>query len=244
MTNWDVRGRRIGVVGLLTAGTMLVIATNTWAQLGGRDRLRNFGSAGNSSASKAKMDDVLDKLNDTDDHERRLEGLGQLAAVDDRTKAIGYLLAASNDPDASIRVKAITTLGVMQAQEAVAPMVQRLFMRDTDLQTKRHILAALGQIGDKRATKPILDFLLDDDVDRDTRGTAIYALGEIGDESALEPLSQIANAEGEQPLGSIARTAAHKITHRPTPDVTPPALLTDAERRQQAEQAQAAAQGN
>jgi HEAT repeat protein len=222
---------------------MLVVATNGWAQYdNSRQRLRNLGrGSGNSSESKAKLDDALDKFNDTEDHERRLEGIAELARVDDRAKAIGYLLAAANEPDASIRVKAITTLGSMQAEEAVAPMVQRLFMRDTDLQTKRHILAALGQIGDKRATKPILDFLLDDDVDLETRGTAIYALGEIGDQSALQPLSQIASAEGQQPLGTIARTAVHKITHRPAPDVTPPALLTEADRRQLAEQAQAAA---
>jgi len=250
MTSRDTRSRRIGVVGMLAASAVLMASTNTWAQQldNSRQRLRNLTASGggNSAQQKQKLDDVLDKVNDTEDHERRLEGIGQLAGVDgdDRAKAVGYLLAAANDPDASIRVKAITALGAMQAQEAVSPMVQRLFMRDTDLQTKRLILATLGQIGDSRATKPILDFLLDQNLDRDTRGTAIYALGEIGDESALEPLSQIAKAEGEPTLGNIARTAAHKIQHRPAPDVTPPALLTEADRRRLAEQAQAAAQGN
>lgn len=251
MTTRDARSRRIGVV-VLVASAVLMGSTDTWAQLdSSRQRLRNLtansAGGGNNAQQKQKLGDVLDKVNDVEDHERRLEGIGQLAGVDgdDRHKAIGYLLAAANDPDASIRVKAITALGAMQAQEAVSPMVQRLFMRDTDLQTKRLILATLGQIGDSRATKPILDFLLDQDIDRDTRGTAIYALGEIGDESALEPLSQIAKAEGEPTLGDIARTAAHKIQHRPTPEETPPALLTEADRRRLAEQAQAAAaQGN
>lgn len=241
--------RRIGVVGLVAATSLLAFATSGFAQQmdSSRQRLRNLtggGGGNNSSQTKAKLDDVLDKVNDVEDHERRLEGIGQLGTVEDRAKAISYLLALANEPDASIRVKSITTLGYMQASEAVAPMVQRLFMRDTDLPTKRHILAALGQIGDQRATKPILDYLLDEDVDKDTRGTAIYALGEIGDTAALEPLSQIANAEGQQTLGNIARTAAYKIQHRPTPNETPPALLTEADRRRQAEQAAAQAQGN
>ena len=91
-----------------------------------------------------------------------------------------------------IRLKAVDVLGGMRAKDAVGPLVQQLFMRDTETTTKQHILVALGKIGDARATKPIVDFLARDG-DRGLRGNAIFALGDIGDQDALGPLKRIAD---------------------------------------------------
>src|SRR5439155_17409662 len=137
-----------------------------------------------------KLDENVRKLK-SDDPDTRLEGIRGLGEVND-PKAIEYLVAATSDPDMRIRIKAIDTLGQIRAKEAIPLLVQQLFMRDTDLGTKRRILVSLGKIGDDRATRPIIDFL-SRDVDPSARGNAIFALGDIGDPAAIAPLEVIAN---------------------------------------------------
>lgn len=197
----------------------------------GRDRLRDrFNQSGRGSAqAQAKFDEALRKFQD-DDPQVKLEGIAALGTVaDDRPKAIGYLLQTANDPDTSFRIKSIDTLGNMQAREAVSPLVQQLFMRDTDRNTKQHILVALGKIGDERATKPILDFLARGG-DVAVRGNAIYALGEIGDKTALPPLEAIEKSGDDDALKALARTAAQRIRERPAPEVLPSTLAVERRR--------------
>ena len=156
-----------------------------------------------------------------------------MATVEDRSKAIGYLLQACNDPNGSVRLKAIDTLGNMKAKEAITPLVQQLFMRDTDETTKQRILVTLGQ--DRRqardaarsstswrvTTAPALE------------GNAIFALGEIGDPDALKPLEAIAKDGQQAALSSLAQAAIRKINEKPAPDVVPPALAADRRRGEQ-----------
>ena len=127
-----------------------------------------------------------------------------------------------------VRIKAIDTLGQMKAKDATPLLIQQLFMRDTDLPTKRRILACLGKIGDTRATGPILDFL-GRDVDPAARGNAIFSLGDIGDPAAVLPLQAIAN-DGDPMLRGIASEALRKIRAKPAPSVVPSAFAN--ERRQ------------
>jgi HEAT repeat protein len=199
----------------------------------GQLRQRTDGVA--RPTAKAKLDDALRDFN-AEDQPTRLEGVRQLGNVEDASKAIGYLLEAANDPDSAIRLKAIDVLGQIRSKEAVAPLVQQLFMRDTDEVTKQHILVSLGRIGDPRATRPILDFLARDG-DQGIRGNAIFALGDIGDEAALEPLGRIAEQSDDPSLRAVAQAAMHKIRDRPAPEVVPSALLQERLRAQ----AQAAA---
>jgi len=159
----------------------------------------------------------------SDDPGERLEAITGFGSVQD-PKAVEYLLTAANDPDPRIRVKAIDVLGQVQAKEAVPLLVQRLFMRDTDLGTKQRCLASLGRIGDRRATKPILDFL-SRDIDTAVRGNAIYALGDIGDPSALPALEQIAQHDDDATLRGLATEAIRRIKEKPAPPVVPPALV-------------------
>src|SRR5262249_26405569 len=187
---------------LLVLGVLAALPAVTHAQLtpldngtngtntrgtGLRDR---FNAATSRPQAKAKLDEALRNFN-SDDEATRLDGVGQLGNVEDEPKAIGYLLQAANDPDSAIRLKAIDVLGQVRTKAAVGPLVQQLFMRDTDPVTKQHILVTLGKIGDPKATKPILDFLARD-TDRNIRGNAIFALGDIGDRAAIEPLQHIA----------------------------------------------------
>jgi len=171
-----------------------------------------------------KLSDSVRKLKG-DDPEERLEAIRTLGQIDD-PKAIEALVTAASDPDMRVRIKAIDTLGHMQAKDATPLLVQQLFMRDTDLGTKQRILASLGRIGDVRATGPIVDFLARN-VDPSVRGNAIFALGDIRDPAALPSLEALAR-DGEDPmLRSLAAEAARKIRTRPAPAVVLPALAVD-----------------
>jgi hypothetical protein len=181
-----------------------------------RDRVR-------TPANSQKLDESIRKL-ESDDLEKRIEGIRGLAEVND-PKGFEYLIGAANDPDPRIRVKAIDTLGHLRAKDAVPLLVQRLFMRDTDGGTKQRILAALGKIGDPRATGPIVDFL-GRDLDAATRGNAVFALGAIGDRAALPALTAVAEGEDEV-LRGLAVEAIRKIQERPAPPIVPPALAVD-----------------
>jgi HEAT repeat protein len=185
-----------------------------------RSRLRDRYK---SPQNTQKLSDNVHKLESTDPEERLqgIKGLGEL----NEPKAIEYLMGAASDPDMSIRIKAIDTLGQIKAKDATPLLIQQLFMRDTDLGTKRRILASLGKIGDTRATGPITDFLARD-MDPGVRGNAIFALGDIGDTAAMPPLQAIAN-NGDPMLRGLAAEAMRKIRERPAPAVVPPALAVD-----------------
>jgi HEAT repeat protein len=197
------------------------------AQLGlptgtdGRQRLRDRYK---SPQNNARLDDALRKAR-SEDTDTRLEGLRALGEVGD-AKAVEALLAATADPDARVRVKAMDTLANLKAKEATPLLVQQLFMRDTDLATKQRVLACLAKIGDRRATQPIRDFLARD-VEPGVRGNAIFALGEIGDPSALPTLEAIAAGGGDDMLRGLALESIRRIRERPAPDVVLPAFAGD-----------------
>ena len=210
---------------LAAAVALVVPAAPAHAQLGGaqdssRQRLRDRARP----AARAKLDEAVHKF-EAEDLPTKLEGIAALGTVDDRDKAIGYLLQASNDPNPSVRLKAIDTLGSMRATEAIAPLVQQLFMRDTDVATKQHVLVALGKIGDPAATQPILDFLARPG-DPSIQGNAIHALGEIGDPTAVGMLEHVADA-GDPALRPLAKASIRKIREKPAPEIVPPALAAD-----------------
>lgn len=210
------------VVWLTLAATLLPALTMAQLPLQEpRARLRDRYKA---PQNNQKLDENLRKLK-SDDPEARLEGVRGLGELND-SKSIEYLLGAANDPDMRIRIKAIDTLGDIKAKEAVPVLVQRIFMRDTDLGTKQHILASLGKIGDTRATQPITDFLARDG-DPAVRGNAIFALGEIGDEAALPALEAFASNGDNEKLHGLANDAIRRIRNRPAPPVALPALAVE-----------------
>jgi len=181
--------------------------------------------------TQQQFDESLRKF-ESDDLPTRLEGIAAMGQIDkkDEPRALAYLLSAANDPNPSVRAKAIDTLGHMHAKEATTPLVQRLFMRDTDDFTRRRILASLGMIGDKRAVEPLIDFA-DGKANPQTRAGAIYALGEIGDQKSLPALERIASDGDDPMLRDVAKVAIQRIKARPRPTETPPSLVD--ERQQQ-----------
>ncbi len=195
-----------------------------------RGQLRDRTPAASKPEAKAKLDDALRNFN-AEDQPSRLEGVRQLGTVEDQAKAMGYLLLAANDSDSAVRLRAIDVLGHIHSKEAVAPLVQQLFMRGTDELTKQHILVSLGRIGDPRAIKPIVDFMARDN-GRRLEGNAIFALGDIGDDAALEPLGRIAESSTDPSLRSVAKDAMRKIRDRPQPEVVPSAMVQERLRAQ------------
>lgn len=177
--------------------------------------------------TQQQFDESLRKYQ-SDDLPTRLEGITEMGKMEekDEPRALAYLLGAANDPDLSVRAKAIDTLGHMRAVEATTPFVQRLFMRDTDDFTRRRIVAALGMIGDKRAVEPLVSFA-GGRADLQSRAGAVHALGEIGDPSALPALERIAGNADEPALRDVAKAAARRIRERPQPTELPPALAGD-----------------
>jgi HEAT repeat protein len=208
---------------LVSLGALATVVAAQQAAPGDpRQRLR----AQQRPQTQQRFDESLRKFND-DDVPTRLEGIQEMGTLEDEPRAIEYLLEAANDPNPTIRVKAIDTLGNMKAKEAVGPLLQRIHMRETDEPTKRRILACLGKIGDDRATTPLLRLVARDSVPTDLRASAIYALGEIGDDAALPALEELAEAPTDDPLRPVAKTAVGMIRNRPTPVEVPPVLVSE-----------------
>lgn len=218
------RAERLAIAALVLVPTLAAAQVPSDLD-SGRTRLRDrYGGAAGNAQSSQKLDENVRKLKG-DDPAERLEGVTGLGQVKD-PKAIEYLVGAASDPDMRIRVKAIDTLGQIKATEATPLLIQQLFMRDTDVGTKRRILATLGKIGDRNATGPILDFLARD-VDPAARGNAIFALGDIGDPKALNPLESLAKTTPDENLRALAQDAIRKIQTQPEPAIVPPALAVD-----------------
>ena len=207
----------IGIVGSAVA--------TAWAQaspIDGRGRLRDRYE---KPRQQQKLDDSIRKFQE-EDTQTRLEGVEGLGENSNDAKAVEYLLRGAADANPSVRIKAIDVVGDNQVKPAVPLLVQQLFMRDTTIATKQHILAALGKIGDTHATQPILDFLARD-IDPSVRGSAVYALGDIGDRAALPTLERLAKQSTDENFRGLTQAAIRKIEQKPAPTVVPPALVRD-----------------
>jgi HEAT repeat protein len=214
--------QRVVAVAVIVTMMGAAVARAQPSPIDGRGRLRDRYE---KPRQQQKLDEAIRKFGE-EDTQTRLEGVEGLAENAEDPKAVDYLIRAAADADLSVRVKAIDVIGDARVKGAVPLLVQQLFMRDTTLATKQHILASLGKIGDTHATKPILDFLARD-VDPSVRGSAVYALGELGDRSALPTLERFAKADADENFRSLAQSAIRKIEQKPAPTVIPPALAQD-----------------
>jgi HEAT repeat protein len=210
----------VAVIGIV--GGTVVTARAQSSPLDGRGRLRDRYE---KPRQQQKLDDAIRKFNE-EDTQTRLEGVEGLGENAEDAKAIEYLLRGAADANPSVRVKAIDVIGDSRLKQAVPLLVQQLFMRDTTLATKQHILAALGKIGDTHATQPIIDFLARD-VEPSVRGSAVYALGDIGDRAALPTLERLAKQSTDDNFRGLTLAAIRKIEQKPAPTIVPPALVRD-----------------
>lgn len=163
---------------------------------------------------KAKSDpeaikEAKRKITDADPRVR-VEGLEKLRYVSDSAGANELLFRGLNDSDVRVRIKAIDVLGARGANDAVPPMSQDLFLRETPVIEKLHLVAALGRIGDERGTLPIVEYL-DETDETSSRGTAVFALGEIGDPRANDSLISIVKSDKSAMVRKLAEEAIEKI---------------------------------
>jgi HEAT repeat protein len=187
--------------------------TYTNAQRGaGFASLEQMSNAGPSRSAKNDADLIKEakrKITDADPRVR-VEGLEKLRFVADSADANELLFRGLNDSDVRVRIKAIDVLGARGTNDAVQPMDQDLFLRQTPAIEKLHLVAALGRIGDTRGTLPVVEYL-DETDDTDSRGTAVFALGEIGDPRANDALIQIVKSDKSSMVRKLAEEAMEKI---------------------------------
>lgn len=89
------------------------------------------------------------------------------------------------DPEADIRVSALTIVGSFGDVRAVPALVPLL--KDEDWWIRISAAEILGRLGDTRAVAPLLEVLKDEE----TRWAAVEALGVLGDLQALPALGQL-----------------------------------------------------
>ncbi|HVA81030.1 MAG TPA: HEAT repeat domain-containing protein [Candidatus Binataceae bacterium] len=152
--------------------------------------------------------DVKLGLKDADPNVRVSE-LNKLRELDD-PDVNRILVQSMSDPDIRVKMKAIDLLGAREANEAVAPMSQVLFLRQTEPAVKLHAVAALGRIGDAKGALPVMQYMQEETDDR-ARGTAVFALGEIGSGQASPLLIKAADGDKSPMVRRLSKEALEKI---------------------------------
>jgi HEAT repeat protein len=212
------------VLTILTVG-LLLASRSAYAQYGepaggsgyngphgAFSNLEQMEKAGPDRKAKSDPDLIKEakrKITDADPRVR-VEGLEKLRYVSDSAEANELLFRGLNDSDVRVRIKAIDVLGARGTNDAVPPMSQDLFLRETPAIEKLHLVAALGRVGDGRGTLPIVEYL-DETDETSSRGTAVFALGEIGDPRANDSLIKIVRSDKSAMVRKLAEEAIEKI---------------------------------
>jgi HEAT repeats len=166
-----------------------------------------YSRAQQESAFKI-IKDVKLGLKDADPNVRVTELIKLRSLQDPEVNKI--LIQSLNDRDIRVKMKATDLLGAREANEAVEPMSQLLFLRATEPVLKLHLVAALGRIGDVSGAPAVMQYLLEQSDER-ARGTAVFALGEIGNESAVPLLTQCTSEDNSPLVRRLAKQALEKI---------------------------------
>ena len=122
----------------------------------------------------------------------------------DRQDTRGLLRALDYERDPEVRRKAAEALGLMEDEQALAPLIFRL--NDDDLQVRIAAARALGQLGDARAVDALTG-LVEQGPDA-LSAVAIRALGEIGSADATPTLITILMDEDTELRDAASRALA------------------------------------
>ena len=126
--------------------------------------------------------------------------LGHMRENDDETVRQVVSLLKSSSP--AVRIKAIQSLGFMNALSAITEIILAVHDKQTDV--RQAAILTLAWLGDDRATEPLIHALSDEDMW--VRKNAAYALGEIRAGQAMEALLKVMKNDPE----SIVRIEAIK----------------------------------
>ncbi|MDO9540946.1 MAG: HEAT repeat domain-containing protein, partial [Kiritimatiellia bacterium] len=119
----------------------------------------------------------------------RAEGARGIGAIGEG-KGIPILLKMLSDPEEDVRIKAITSLAWLQAQEAV-PVLAKSLAEDKSKWIKRRCAQALGQIGDKRVIPLLMKYMRNED--SYLAENSILALGWLQAKEAVPGLIEVLN---------------------------------------------------
>jgi HEAT repeat protein len=138
---------------------------------------------------------LLEMLGDPDIHVRN-RALTALARMGNLTP----LKAALTDVFPEVRSKAVHTLGLVGAQDAI-PELLELLRTDPEHQVRAEAAWSLGEIASTERIEPLIQALEDPAIE--VRWAAAQALGKCRATLALEPLCQILQSSGEGYLVDI-----------------------------------------
>ena len=122
----------------------------------------------------------------------------------DRQDTRGLLRALDYERDPEVRRKAAEALGLMEDEQALAPLIFRL--NDDDLEVRKAAARALGQVGDPRAVDALTS-LVEQGPD-ELAAVAMRALGEIGSADATPTLITILADEDTELREAASRALA------------------------------------
>ncbi len=124
-----------------------------------------------------------------------------LVELDEIPEAAGHraeeaLLAATRDGDASVRRRALESLGYSSRPE-VPPLIEAAYAR-TDPDWLVSALTAMGRSSDERWSEQVVRMLLDDN--REVRLAAVRAAGELNLSAARLPLLRLLDEEDDSEI--------------------------------------------
>ncbi len=137
------------------------------------------------------------------------EDMAEFARKFDEPMVVDALIDTLNDPSASIRTKAVESLGELGHAAGTADLVD-VMANDSSEEVRRMAIEALGRIKDPAAVAPLL-IILENHAADEAPLNIIWALGNIGDKRALPLLSTIREATSDPYVVYNVNVALRKI---------------------------------
>lgn len=160
------------------------------------------------------LEELIWQLKNSQDPDERLYAAFKLGRLRD-SQVVQPLLAASTDPDASVRVRVAEALGTRD-ETTIAPALIQL-IQDEHVLVRRTAAISLGRLGDLRGLSYLAAALKDSD--ETVRSHAAEALGEIHADESASPLVEAflydedANVRyfAKQSLGQVGAAAVEAL---------------------------------
>jgi hypothetical protein len=126
---------------------------------------------------------------------------------------VDALIGALDDPQETVRHKALLALTEVKDPRAVVPITTLLV--DTDGRIRAEAAQFLGESGDLRAVDPLIQALKQHDTE--LKAAAARALGNIGDERARDPLRELRLSTTDPSVQRAVNEALTKLGEEPAP---------------------------
>ncbi len=219
--NYLIRKEALKVLGEI--GGKKIFSTLVQASKDKYEKIREEAAFAIGRNPEGKEHHLIDLLNDKN-VDVRIAAIISIRNIDGITKAIDPLIKLLEDPEEKVRIEAIKTLGILDAQisakdiakflndksemvrlEAIKTLGKLKFpdvldsltesLKDKNSFIRREAVGALGRIGDNKSIEPLLKLL--EDENRNVVLRTIKALGEIGGERAIDPLIKLLKSDDE-----------------------------------------------